>query len=365
MDVTQDPIFQEVIKDRGLKPPTIQLYTYAFTKYCKTTGLTPTQLIEEAEDEEDNNIRLRRRKITQYFHDFQKYLEGLDHTPETVSKQISIIRTFYFHYDIKLPKKPKLQTDPNTSLLIPTLPEIKLALKNCNPCFEAIIVLMCSSAMGRSEIISLTLEDMAKAVSKYYKITLNTLHSIGEHRQEILDSIKGPLTWKIRRVKTDYPYVTFSTKESLEYILLYLESTTPPLSLGEQLFKNKWGRPLAPNVFSQYFRDLNNRCGFGMQGRSIYFRSHNLRKWFARQLENTTLGYMNTRRLMGHQVYDQTSRRYFQTNEQAMFDLYFENMGHVSIYSNLQVFNHTDEDVKELKDDLERVKRLLRMKKGS
>lgn len=84
------------------------------------------------------------------------------------------------------------------------------------------------------------------------------------------------------------------------------------------------------------------------------FRSHNLRKWFAQQLENTTLGYMNTRRLMGHQVYDQTSRRYFKTNEEVLYNLYLDNMNVVSIFSNLQVFNHTSEEVKELQEELKR-----------
>lgn len=173
-------------------------------------------------------------------------------------------------------------------------------------------------------------------------------------RKELFKDVEGPLTWIIRRVKTSFDYVTFSTPESLEYILLYLESKKPVQSFDDQLFMNKWGNPLTYKTFSQYFRDLNIRCGFGIQGRSIYFRSHNLRKWFAQQLENTTLGYMNTRRLMGHQVYDQTSRRYFKTNEEVLYNLYLDNMNVVSIFSNLQVFNHTSEEVKGLQEELKR-----------
>jgi hypothetical protein len=63
---------------------------------------------------------------------------------------------------------------------------------------------------------------------------------------------------------------------------------------------------------------------------------------------------MNTRRLMGHQVYDQTSRRYFKTNEEVLYNLYLDNMNVVSIFSNLQVFNHTSEEVKELQEELKR-----------
>lgn len=370
MKIIEDPIFQQLIKDRGLKTATIKSYQYALSKYCKLVGHTPTSLIEEAEDEEDRNLRLRRRKITQYFHDFQNYLEGNDHSYESIDKQISIIRTFYYHYDIKLPKKPKLVNETQSELKIPSTSEIKFALKNSNPCFEAIIVLMSSSAMGRSEIINLTIQDLVDSVSKYQQITLKDLQSIGEIRKELVANVEGPLTWKVRRVKTDFRYVTFSTNESLEYILLYLESKKPVESVDDQLFMNKWGNPLTFKTFSQYFRDLNIRCGFGIQGRSIYFRSHNLRKWFANQLENTSLGYMNTRRLMGHQVYDQTSRRYFKSNEDVLYDLYFENMAAVSIFSNVKVFNHTDDNIKQILEDNQRMeedimvlKRLVGMRK--
>jgi hypothetical protein len=89
-------------------------------------------------------------------------------------------------------------------------------------------------------------------------------------RKELFKDVEGPLTWIIRRVKTSFDYVTFSTPESLEYILLYLESKKPVQSFDDQLFMNKLGNPLTYKTFSQYFRDLNIRCGFGIQGRSIY-----------------------------------------------------------------------------------------------
>ena len=76
MNVVDDPIFQQLIQDRGLKTATIKSYPYALSKFCKITNHTPPNLIEEAEDEEDQNIRLRRRKITQYFHAFLKYLQN-------------------------------------------------------------------------------------------------------------------------------------------------------------------------------------------------------------------------------------------------------------------------------------------------
>jgi hypothetical protein len=48
MDIMEDPRIKEFFQSRSLKPATIRNYTEALQKY---TNLTPTQLIEEAEQE--------------------------------------------------------------------------------------------------------------------------------------------------------------------------------------------------------------------------------------------------------------------------------------------------------------------------
>jgi len=39
---------------------------------------------------------------------------------------------------------------------------------------------MCSSAMGRSEIINLTTQDLINSISKYQKISLDDLQDVGD-----------------------------------------------------------------------------------------------------------------------------------------------------------------------------------------
>lgn len=43
-------LYNEYILNRNLKPKTIRSYTRKLKIYCQVTGLTPTQLIEQAED---------------------------------------------------------------------------------------------------------------------------------------------------------------------------------------------------------------------------------------------------------------------------------------------------------------------------
>lgn len=342
MDISTDPLLQDFFKNRGQKDSTIEGYLFTFRLYNEATGLTPTLMIEEAEDDEDQNIRLRRRQIVKHLNIFHIHLETKDYTPESIEKHLTFIRTFYRHYNIQLPNKPKIRKY-RTVKKLPELDDIKLAITRSNLCFQSIIVLMASSAMGRGEISNLTVQDFLNSISKYAKVPINSLTRIGEVRSKLEEKQVGPLIWKIRRVKTDHPYVTFSTPESLEFILRYLESKPAPTSIDDNLFLNKWNKPFQGKVFNQYFRDLNRRCGWGMEGKQIFFRSHNLRKWFARQLENTSLGYLNTRRLMGHIVMDDTSRRYFKVDEDYLYNEYYVNMDRVSIFSRERVHDTTPE----------------------
>lgn len=356
MDVKEDPLLQEFIKNRGLKKSTIMSYCYSLRLYQKTTNLTPTILIEEAEDEEEQNIRKRRRKITKYLNKFLTDLEDSDYTVESINKHLINIRSFYRYYDIELPYKPKLKKDVELKN-IPSLDDIRTAISKSNQCFQAIIILMCCSAMGKSEITSLTIQDLLDSVSKYAKLNINDLMNIGETREKLKEKQVGPLTWEIRRIKTDFDYVTFSTPESLDYILRYLASKPAPETNDTRLFLNTKNQPFIGKAFNQYFRDLNSRCGWGKEGKMIYFRSHNLRKWFANQLENSSLGYMNTRKLMGHKVHDDTARRYFGNDYDYLYDLYYENISLVSIYDRPEVHNTTPEKIKEQAKEIEDLKK--------
>jgi integrase len=346
MDIATDPLLQEFFQNRGQKTSTRESYLFTFRLYYEATGLTPTLMIDEAEDDEDANLRLRRRRITKHLSNFHQFLENKNYTSESVAKHLTFIRTFYRHFDIKLPNKPKIQKDTTVKKL-PELDDIKLAVGRSNLCFQSIIVLMSSSAMGRSEISNLTIQDFLNSISKYAKLSLNDMTDVGEIRYKLTDKQVGPLIWKIQRIKTGLNYTTFSTPESLDYILRYLESKPAPETTDTKLFLNQWKLPFKHKTFNQYFRDLNTRCGWGKQGKQIFFRSHNLRKWFARQLENTSLGYLNTRRLMGHVVMDDTSRRYFKVDEDYLYNEYYANMDNVSIFSRETVHEPSHEKMHE------------------
>ena len=87
--IKNDPLFKEYVQYRSLKPETIRSYTRKLTIYSIVTGITPTQFIEEAEVDEDLNIRKRLRKIKGHFTELQDHLITNDYSPQKIEDIIT------------------------------------------------------------------------------------------------------------------------------------------------------------------------------------------------------------------------------------------------------------------------------------
>lgn len=122
MDKPTDPLLEEFFLERGQKEKTRTLYHYVFDLWFKVTGNSPTAMIEEAEDDEDNRIRLRKRRIKKHLENHAKYLEKKDFSQKYIQISLSIIRTFYNHFDIQLPKTNATNTNTEDSKTIDDIP---------------------------------------------------------------------------------------------------------------------------------------------------------------------------------------------------------------------------------------------------
>lgn len=127
-DISFDPLYREYTHFRNLRPETIRSYTRKLTIYSQITGMTLTDLIEEAERDEDLGIRKRLRRIKGHFTELQDHLITNDFSPQKIGDIITTIRGFYAHYDIELPKRmyhapvPDLQNEA-----IPSKDDLKSA----------------------------------------------------------------------------------------------------------------------------------------------------------------------------------------------------------------------------------------------
>lgn len=361
-----DPIFQEFL-NRNLKPATKKRYKYIIKRYTESTGLTPTQLIHQAEEDEDNGIRLRKRRIKKHLDNHIQYLQTLDYSVKNLRLNISSIRVFYNFFEIQLPKIYLPDVVDNKSVDdIPGRDEIREIISHANIKYTAIILLMSSSGMGSAEALSLQIHDLLKA-SKLPTTSIGELTHIQP---------KMILQWEVTRVKTGQQYYTFTTPETTKTILLYLKKH-PPGSVDDYLFRTEKGRnknsKLEADTLQEYFKILNDKSGFGVRGRQRYFKSHNLRKYFATTCE-LYIPHMATRHMMGHK-FGSVEGAYFLRNQEALYDEYRKVVEHltilepVTVISNDELVKEQNERIKvlekdreEMKEDLERVKQALEMK---
>jgi len=304
MNIKNDPHLIEYLQVQNTRKTTKEIYVKRLKVYCKFTGKTPTQLIEEAEEDEENSIRMKKRRIKKYLINFLAYLREENRSPNYITNLIATIKSFYGEFEIELPRircNIRSQEELITTEDIISKKHIRQALKYCNIKYKAIILLMSSSGMGSSEMRHLTFKDFIASQNVPVKDTFDTLDII-----KLLDEKRNEIgTWSIRRFKTGMPYITFNSPEStaaiIDYIHYRLENKKLFKSLDDLLFEAN-GHQIAQRSISAYFERLNDRCGFGFLGRQRFFRSHGLRKFFASTLKNQGMDTVDAEWLIGHKL---------------------------------------------------------------
>jgi integrase len=357
--IENDPIFHEFTMNKNVRESTLGQYAYRVGLYCKHVGLTPTQLIEEATEEEEDALRMPKRKIKKHMISFCQYLKDRNMSYNQVKNVFGTIRSFYKEFEIQLPNVKciiKQEQELLTVNDIPSKKDIKKALKRCNHEYKAIILLMASSGMGRSEILNLTINDYIESLRMDKPLDLdNPLPQLREQEHKIC-------RWSIRRKKTGAPYVTFSSPESIvainNHIEYEIENKNPYKSLNQHLF-NIDGDKINEASFNTYFRRLNDACNFGMYGTQRFFKSHNLRKYFATTIENS--GHMEGTQsefLLGHKIPNKLIETYKMRDFALMETNYLKVLPELSI-NPVETTVVESEEYKELKRQIEELREQL------
>lgn len=354
-NIENDPYFLDWINDLDLRPSTIKIYLVILTDYCNLIGKTPTQLITEALEQQKQGIHNPLRDIKKYLTRFRQHLQEKEYSPKTIRSQITCIRGFYNQYEIDLPKnKTKKQYDEvlTTSTDLPDKEDIKKVIKHANFKYTAIIYLMLESGMGSAEIRSLKIDDFLKSL----EIPITTLFTLPQLTDNLKKINKQICTWKIKRIKTGKPYFTFSGPDSINAIIDYLSHKYKNEMIDASFYLFGKEKALTDRAILIYFARMNDEVGFGFHGRSRFFTSHKLRKYFATTLEANRMPHLATRWLMGHTL-DRTTGAYFKPDIDSLKMEYQRVLPYISI-SDVKVHEISTEDTKRLKELEEKVEML-------
>ena len=340
---------------------TIRNYKQAIRNYTKSQGLNLKELLEEAEEEEDNGTRLKHRTLKKRIITFQNYLlhdKGLSRP--TIEKQLGNIKTIYHHYEIQIPNIPSYNDnqirdyEPIYYDDLPTTGLISEALKLSKPNMKAVILFIVSSGCAREETLGLTIQDFIDATQEYHNSTeiSDVLNELKEYEEPIIP------TFKLKRRKTNQYYYTFCSPEAVDAIIFYLESRNDLLTNDKKLFK------FDKTYFIRQFNHLNEKLGGQKKGAYAIMRSHMLRKFHASNLargENAlTIEEIDSLQGRGK---TKVHTSYFLDDPQELKKKYIHNIDKVTILDQVHTITIDSPEVQKLKEKADKIDELERLVK--
>jgi integrase len=353
VNISHDPLFKLYISKKDRASTTIESIVSKLKIYNKYIQLSPSELIQEAREDQINQPWMSDRQISLHFVEFIQYLKNGGKAPGYITNIMKTVKAFYRGNGIAIPDDIQTTfTDPKTKIVtdedIPTRDDIKKALTYANKKYQAIILLASSSGMGSAELRSLTVGKYLESL----KIAVDSF-DINEVLRK-LESVNEVPTWDIIRIKTGKPYITFSSPESCNAINEYLKERS------KIKYKNHTIKPesaLFPNGsefmkesgIPRYFRRLNNSCGFGYvdeHERTVFFHCHGLRKFFISTLSNhENFDHLMALWLTGHSV-ESITDTYVKINVDKVKAKY------VDVLPEIVVREMQDYEIKDLKDKI-------------
>ena len=275
-----EELLQELAHERNIRHSTMIRYRTIINYYVESQGLPLYQLIAEAEREEDEGIRLKNRTIKKRLINHRNYLiNERNYSLVTIQKTLTGLRTIYNHFEIELPRLPKLNERgvKNYEQIyfddLPTKELIREAINLSKPLMKAVTLFILSSGCARGETCSITIQQFIEATREWHD---------KEDIYDVLEELKGqdnivPI-FHIKRLKTNKYYYTFCSPEATEAIISYLESRTDKLTNDRKLFQ------INKNYLNVKFQELNEQIGGHQKGCYSLLRTHMLRKFHASNL---------------------------------------------------------------------------------
>lgn len=350
-DLKKDKIIQDWLRQVKVRETTLNNYLMGMRHFTEFTKMTPEQLLDIAEDEQDDNVRLRKRfvniKLPEFRDDLQKREKKL--APLTIKAYITGIKSFYKSFDIDF---KKVELDDNKLLqenkAIPTINDIREILKTCDPLETALVLCGCCSGMDGNTLCNLKIKDF-----KGY------------------DKDTGITTLSLRRLKTGEDFVTFLTPEASEAVMNYLNFRARTIDtvdkhraaqLEKQKVRSDEGylfvlkrisdeylkdydeekRKIKRPALMKIYRDISTKANLNTKkGQFNFIRSHNFRKFFDSTMLNNGCDFFHVEEFMGHAL-PGTQKHYFTPNVEELKAYYSKFIPYLTINSKISIADSKD-----------------------
>lgn len=271
-------VIERIARERNISEKSKKNYYCAVKQYEDFCGLGIHELLMEADNEEEQGVRWKHRKLKERLTGFRAMLSQ-EYSQNAQKSYFTVIKTIYRHEEIEIHDLPSFVNKQGISKEITfgdliTKQQLFTAYENADNITKALLLFMSSSGVSRTDTANITINQFISACDEY--ITEN--NSLNEIIDELYHQDVIP-TFYLQRQKTKKHFYTFCTPESTHAILNYL-SSRENLSLEDKLFD------LHPITINRKFAKLNDVLGFGGAGSYRKLVPHMLRKFQASILTN-------------------------------------------------------------------------------
>lgn len=337
-----DEMIQEYIMTRNLSKQTYNILSSVLNHYSTFQEMSLEDLIEEADNEEEEKIRWKKRKLKKRLINYMNYCADTMMF-NSAKSYVNLVKSFYYHHEIEIHKLPPFNSknleleDPITYADLPDKDIIRLAYEQSNSLMKALLLFLSSSGMSKVDALNLKVDDFITATRDY--------HSSGEIHDVIkeLNEYEGDIipVWRHRRQKTNKYFITFNTGEATLEILNYLSvrDSKKSLSGGDKLFK------INKHYYTLKFEELNNRLNLGKVGTYNRLRGHMLRKFHASNLEKHGMDRYKINVLQGKSN-NAVDDVYFFEDEEKLLEEYVKAMEGLLIFTEVKEIDRYSDEYK-------------------
>lgn len=345
-------ILDQISKEKNHAPSSKELYSRAVKHYTTLFSMSLTDLLQEADDEEEAGVRWKKRKLRQRLLIFRNYL--YDNFKENTAKSyLGNVIAIYRHLEFELQPLPKYSTkgkEKEKPIEYKDLPDkliIKEALRVGTLLMKSIILFISSSGTSRADCFNLTVQDYIDSTFEYHKLHTDDIYLVIEKLIELeKEGVIIIPRFNIQRQKTGVYYFTFCSPEFVNVVNSYLISRKGLLELDDPLFK------ISPRYFTTRFSEINDMLGLGYVGEYRRFRSHMLRKFHASNLKlgETGLSEEIVNELQGR-VKPGVNQSYFFERVEDIKVKYIQAMPNILINWEIERVTVDSPEVKEIREE--------------
>lgn len=306
---------------------TKKVFAGALKKYCEFRGLTPAELLDEAE--EDLKLERRKRQVKRHLLDFKDYLKETGRGKTTVGHYMSAISSFFTSHDVFLPKLSNGAREVEWEKEEYDREKVRELVNVCSPREKAIFLTMFQSGLAANEVANLQIKDLK------------------ERREDVT-------VLRLKREKNGYKFITFLGRDARAAIDHYLKirnegaliPARPNLSKrakveseDEYVFitydshARQWNKIDTAHV-SKYMMQACKKLGWYNGEKMNPYRPHALRASFATILNNNGVPKNFVDFMLGHKP-SETDDAYFKKHFGTLFK-YYKDSEHLLSISELE-----------------------------